>query len=228
MISQNTIEAPRIVAQNEPHLACVLLLDTSGSMSGEPIANLTRAINSFKDKVAKDELARKRVDLAIITFDDSPILVQDFKPICQMDSIDLTTGGVTNMGEAINFAIDKVKERNRFYASVGTPCFRPWIFMISDGAPTDDIDSAAQRIREEEAKGQYGKLKFWALGVQGYSKATLCKLTKRVMALDDTNFDGIFNWLSESMVTISVSRVTEEVPITALLPSNAKIVPSDW
>lgn len=228
MISQNTFEVPRIAAQNEPHLACVLLLDTSASMSGKPIANLSRAINSFKENTAKDELARKRVDVAIITFDDSPILVQDFTPISQMSSVDLATGGCTSMGKAINFAIDKVKERNRFYANMGTPCFKPWIFMISDGAPTDSIDTAVERIREEEAKGAHGKLKFWALGVPGYDKATLCKLTKRVMALDDIDFSGMFDWLSKSMVTISVSRVGEKVNLDAPLPENAKIIPVDW
>lgn len=228
MINQSTIETPRVAAPGEPHLACVLLLDTSGSMSGAPIASLNKAINDFKDKTSMDELAQKRVDIAIISFDDSPTVVQDFTPISQMEPVQLTTGGCTAMGAAINLAIDKVKERNRFYATLGTPCFKAWIFMITDGAPTDSIDSAAQRIREEETKGSYGKLKFWALGVPGYDEATLCKLTKRVMALENTDFSGIFNWMSESMVAISVSRVDDEAKLDAPLPSNAKVVPSDW
>lgn len=228
MINQSTIETPRVAAPGEPHLACVLLLDTSGSMSGPPIDSLNKAINDFKNKTAMDDLAQKRVDIAIISFDDQPVLVQDFTPISQMEPVNLTTGGCTAMGAAINMAIDKVKERNRFYASLGTPCFKPWIFMITDGAPTDSIDAAAQRIREEETKGSHGKLKFWALGVPGFDEATLKKLTKRVMALENTDFSGIFNWMSESMVAISVSRVDDEAKLTAPLPDNAKVVPSDW
>ena len=100
--------------------------------------------------------------------------------------------------------------------------------MITDGAPTDDISLAAQRIQEEENKGSHGKLKFWALGVPGYDKETLFKLTKRVMALSDTDFSGIFNWMSESMVAISVSRVGDEAKLDAPLPGNAQVVPSDW
>ena len=188
MINQSSFETPRVAAPGEPHLACVLLLDTSGSMSGEPIKSLNQAINDFKQKTSMDDLAQKRVDIAIIQFDDHARIVQDFTPISQMEPINLDAGGCTAMGEGINLAIDKVKERNRFYASLGTPCFKPWIFMITDGAPTDDITSAIQRIQQEESKGSHGKLKFFALGVPGYDKDTLFKLTKRVMALSDTDF----------------------------------------
>lgn len=226
-MNQSTIETPRVAAPGEAHLACVLLLDTSGSMSGSPIDSLNKAINDFKEKTSLDELARKRVDIAIIAFDDHARLVQDFTPISQMEPVTLTTGGCTNMEEGIQMAIDKVKERNRFYASIGTPVYKPWIFMITDGAPTCDISGAAKRIQEEENKGTHGKLKFFALGVPGYDKETMFKLTKRVMELTDTDFSGIFNWMSESMVAISVSRVDENVPL-GNLPDNAHVVPSDW
>ncbi|MCH5273415.1 MAG: VWA domain-containing protein [Lachnospiraceae bacterium] len=227
LTQSNFNEEPRVAAPNEPHLACVLLLDTSGSMSGEPIESLNRGISNFIKQTSMDEMAKKRVDVAIIAFDDEPRLEMDFTPISQMEPIRLTTGGRTSMGAAINMAIDKVKERNRFYASLGTQCFKPWIFMITDGAPTDDITAAAQRIQEEENKGSHGKLKFWALGVGDYDKKTLHTLTKRVMELENTDFSAIFNWLSESMCAISVSRVGENVQL-GNLPKNAHVVPPDW
>ena len=99
--------------------------------------------------------------------------------------------------------------------------------MITDGAPTDDITSARQRIIDEESKGAHGKLKFWAVGVPGYSKETLTSLTKRCIALNEANFNGIFNWLSESMVTISVSSVDEN-PRLSNLPEDAHVIPDTW
>ena len=220
-------EEPRVAAPNEPHLACVLLLDTSGSMSGPALDSLNQAINNFIQQTSMDAMAMKRVDVAIITFDDKPELVMPFTPISQMQPVNLTAGGLTAMGAGINMAIDQVKERNRFYASLGTPCFKPWIFMITDGSPTDDISTAVQRIQEEESKGTHGKLKFFALGVSNYNKQVLFQLTKRVMELEDTDFSGIFDWMSESMCAISVSRVGENVPLTEL-PENARVVPIDW
>lgn len=223
----NEVPGGGISAPNEPHIACVLLLDTSSSMSGDPINSLNKAINDFKEQVSMDELAQKRVDIAIIEFNDFTRVIQDFTPLPQLQPVSLSAVGCTAMGEGINLAIDKVKERNRFYASMGTPFFKPWIFMITDGAPTDDISAARQRIIDEESKGSHGKLKFWAIGVPGYSRETLTSLTKRCISLDEAKFDGIFNWLSESMVAISVSRVDEN-PQLPNLPNDAQVIPTDW
>ena len=215
-IRQIPIESP-----HEPHMACVLLLDTSSSMSGDAIQSLNDSINRFKTETSMDQLAQKRVDIAIIEFNSTAQVVQDFMPISQMGNIYLKANGLTAMGAGINLAIDKVKERNRFYNMMGTPCFKPWIFMITDGAPTDDIDGAIQRIYDEEHKGNHGKLKFFALGVTNYDKNTLFRITNRVMELRDTDFSQIFNWMSESMVAISVSSVGNEPPLESL-PENAR------
>lgn len=223
----NEVPSGGIAAPGEPHMACVLLLDTSSSMIGAPIASLNKAINDFKEQTSMDDLAQKRVDIAIIEFNDTARVVQDFTPLSQMQPVTLSATGCTAMGAGINLAIDKVKERNRFYNDMGTPCFRPWIFMITDGAPTDDISAARQRILDEESKGAHGKLKFWAVGVPGYNKDVLTSLTKRCIALNEANFKGIFDWLSESMVIISVSRVGEN-PALSNLPSDAHVIPTDW
>lgn len=226
----NEVPGGRINNPQEPHIACVLLLDTSGSMSGAPIDSLNKAINDFKTQTSMDEFAQKRVDIAIIEFNDSAHVVQEFTPLPQLETVTLSSYGCTAMGAGINLAIDKVKERNRFYATWGTPCFQPWIFMITDGAPTDDISSARQRIIEEESKGEHGKLKFWAVGVPGYNRETLTSLTKRCIELDDKtkSFEGIFDWLSESISIISVSQVdAQSIPLPNL-PSDAHTIPTDW
>jgi len=222
-----SVPAAEIAAPGEPHMACVLLLDTSSSMTGHPISSLNKAINTFKEQTSMDELAKKRVDIAIVEFNTNANVVQDFTPLSQMKPVSLEATGTTSMGEGINLAIDKVKERTRFYASMGTPCFKPWIFMITDGEPTDDVSDARLRIIDEESKGAHGKLKFWAIGVPGYNPTVMTMLTKRCIALDEASFEGIFDWLSESMVAISVSRVDEN-PTLPKLPDDAQVIPSEW
>lgn len=226
-IEFNEIPSPGISALNEPHLACVLLLDTSGSMMGSSITNLNNAINNFKDKTLMDEFAKKRVDIAIIEFNSGARIIHEFSPISHLKPVTLEASGLTDMGEGILLAIETVKKRNEFYSAVGTPCYKPWIFMITDGEPTDDITLAKQRIFEEENKGSHGKLKFWAIGVPGFNENILKSLTKRSIALNEAKFENIFNWLSESMVTISVSNVDEN-PQLSKLPIDAQIIPDDW
>ena len=140
------------------------------------------------------------------------------------------------MGKGIQTAIKLVKERNQFYNNLGTPCFKPWIFMITDGMPegeaSSEIDIARQMIREEEAKGAHGKLKFFAVAVDNANRDVLMSLTNRVIELREANFDGIFNWLSDSMTVISVSSPDNENKLNPLPNDARKYDPdrdvSDW
>ena len=52
----------------EPRCPCVLLLDTSGSMQGDPIDQLNAGIRAFKTELMADSLALKRVEISIVTF----------------------------------------------------------------------------------------------------------------------------------------------------------------
>ena len=158
-----------LIAPYKPHLACVLLLDISGAMDKNPL----KVVNDFKYQI--QEIQRKdvfgiesaQIDIAIIVFNNSCVqVVQDFISLSdfQRTEIMLTVSGVSSdiaINAGINFAIDKVKERNMLYSDMGTPCFTSWIFMISDRATTDGL-SARQRIIEEENKK---RLKFWAIKV---------------------------------------------------------------
>lgn len=225
-----------VSAMGEPHLACVLLLDVSESMEGNPIASLNQAINQFKDQVCRDEIARKRVDIAIVSFATDVNVVCDFVPVEKMPVINLEAEGITMMAEGIDKAIDMVKERNALYEQIGIPFFKPWIFMITDGLPNSDdeeMQRVADRIYVEENAGSHGKLKFWVLGIEGYDSYEMFRLTKRVVELKDHDFTGIFDWLSESMASISQSTVGQKVTLERL-PENARkarddrAIDEDW
>ena len=223
MLSE-TIDMP-----NESHLACVLLLDTSNSMTGAKIDSLNDGLARFIEQVKQDKIAQRRLDVAIVEFNTTVEVVQDFLPISQITAPTLTAKGWTHMGEAIEKAVEMAKERNRLYASVGTPAHKPWIFMITDGVPEGEppeaMDRAIELVQLEERKGDHGKLKFWSLAVQGTREDLLHKLSDRVLELEGKDFTGIFDWLAKSMVPISVSTVGSD-PQYAPLPPN--IVPARW
>ncbi len=222
----NEVPGGGILNPRELHMACVLLLDTSSSMGGDPINSLNKAISDFKELTSLDEL--KRLDVAIIEFNDSARVVQDFTPFPQLKPVAFSASGDSAMGEGINLAIDKVKERNEKYLRMGTPYVKPWIFMISIGKPTDDISAARRRISDEESKGSHGKLRFWAIGVPGYNQVTLTSLTRRCIALNEVKFDGIFNWFSPGMIRIGPSTIVFDRPELPKLPSGAQVIPWDW
>ena len=133
------------------------------------------------------------------------------------------------MASGIQTAIDLVQRRTEMYQTLGTPCHKPWIFMITDGVSTsggEEMRKAAERIRQEEEKGSHGRLSFWALGIDNYDQYELFKLTNRVLELRNEDFTGIFDWLSDSMSCISQSHVGEKVEFDPL-PENARKAQKD-
>lgn len=217
-----------IAAVNEPHMAVLFLLDTSGSMNGKPLEELIEGYKQFLHQSSMDELAMKRVDIAAMQFGSTIKPVQDFIPLSkaiEMPVPSLTADGQTPMGEAIEKAIQIVRERCRVYDEAGIPHYKPWIFMITDGAPTDEITNAKELIRQRE---DTGRLKFFSVGVNGANIDVLRSLSKRtIQATEKDRFKDIFNWISKSMSIISASRV-EENPQLPELPENFRVVPTDW
>ena len=217
-----------IAAVNEAHVACIFITDVSGSMDGTPIQEVVQGIELFKKQTTKDDLAMKRVDVAIVSMGDKVKVEQDFIPLpkfSEMPALSLEVGGQTPMGEAIETAVQMVRDRCRIYDEAGIPHYKPWIFMITDGEPTDDISNAKTLVRQRE---DTGRLKFFSVAVNGANTNILQSISKRVIqATNEDDFKGIFNWLSESMSIISASRV-EENPQLPELPENFRVVPTDW
>jgi len=195
----------------EPRCPCVLLLDTSGSMRGRPIEALNAGLVTFKDELVADSLAAKRVEVAVITF--GPVAVNnDFQIATQFEPTPLQAGGDTPMGAAILQAFDVLKARKELYKSNGVSYYRPWIFLLTDGAPTDSWSEAARRVREGEASKSFA---FFAVGTQDADFDTLKKISVRdPLRLDGLRFRDLFQWLSSSMKSVSRSTPGDEVPLT--------------
>ena len=196
----------------EPRCACVLLLDTSGSMYGPPIRALNEGIRAFKVELEGDTLASLRVETAIVSYNNSVRLVQDFATVDALTTPELRANGTTCTATAVNFAIDMVEERKRVYRDAGISNYRPWIVLITDGASTDGrekMEAASERLRRAEEKKQ---LAFFSVGVEGADMEELSRLgTRGAMPLSGLAFKEFFVWLSSSMTRVSSSRVDDEI-----------------
>lgn len=204
----------------EPRCPVVLVLDTSGSMGGEPIAELNAGLQTFRDEIQADPLASQRVEVAIVTFGP----VNELAGFCGAESFvapTLDVTGDTPLGAAIEHALDMIEDRKRLYRDNGIKYYRPWVLLITDGAPTDDWKAAARRVRDATDRKA---ISFFAIGVQGADMATLAKISvKQPLVLRGLMFRELFMWLSRSLSTVSGSRPEDEN-----IPLQNPATPQGW
>ncbi len=211
-------ELVEIAHPQQPHCPTVLLLDTSGSMTVESkIEQLNEGIRTFKEEIEKDELARKRVDLAVVTFGETVEVVQEFISVEDFEPPALEAKGLTPMGDAILTAIGLIEKRKEDYRTEGIDYYRPWIFMITDGEPTDmnkgdsKWDEVATAVHEGETNNQF---LFFCVGVEPANMDLLKEITpssREPVKLKENRFHDMFMWLSRSQVTVSLSNVGDQV-----------------
>ncbi|KAB2929227.1 MAG: VWA domain-containing protein [Candidatus Contendobacter sp.] len=195
----------------EPRCPCVLLLDNSWSMNGQPITELNQGLTTFKEELMADSLAAKRVEIAIVSF--GPVeVVAEFQTAEHFTPPHLSACKDTPMGQAITRGLELLAQRKALYREHGIPFFRPWVFLITDGSPTDDWQAAALEVRKGEESRAFA---FFAVGVEGANLDILQRISLRQpLRLKGLRFRELFQWLSNSMRSVSRSVPGTEVPLS--------------
>ena len=158
-------------------------------MAGQPIKELQDGVVKYIDELAADPLAKRRVEIAVVTFGGTAQIAHPFSPADKLVVPHLTATGSTPMGQAINVGLELLRQRKGEYVTHAIPQYRAWVFLITDGGPTDDGTAAwtqaVQNIRDGEAKKSF---LFFAVGVQGANMQKLGELCVERMPIQ---LDGL-------------------------------------
>lgn len=176
-----------------------LVLDVSGSMEGPPIAELNRAIVWFMQALQQDEIAASAAEVNVVTFGGHVNVVAPFRDINRQQISRLGANGNTPMGGAVITALAELDQVKRQYQETGTDYYQPWLVLMTDGAPTDDITQAVNECQKRVA-GR--KLTVFPIAIGHAANVTvLSQFSQHLppMRMDAVNLTEFFSWLSASV-----------------------------
>lgn len=207
------IRQQELVENPTPRVPICLVLDVSGSMSGEPIEELQEGVRMFFDAIREDDVAQYAAEIAIVTFGGVARKALDFFAVNRQEVPTMYADGTTPMGEALDLALDLLEARKTEYRNAGVDYYQPWMVLMTDGAPTDSIDSAASRINELV---KTKKLTVFPIAIGGAANTSeLARLSpnRPPLKLKGLNFREFFLWLSRSVSRVSQSTPGESVTL---------------
>lgn len=208
-----------LVDNTEQRTPLVLVLDCSGSMDGAPINQLNQGLKLLEQELKSDAIACKRVRLLVVVYgghDDARIAV-DWHDAMDFTAPKLEANGTTPTGAAVDLALGSIEDEKLRFKQAGLPYTRPWLFLMSDGAPTDEWSAAARRCCDAE---QANKVAIFPIAVgDGANAETLGQFCSKgrngVKQLGGLKFQELFLWLSASMKVVSQATPGNKVQLPA-------------
>ena len=212
-------DAPEFATNREERCAVVLVLDTSGSMTGTPINSLNQSVREFHNTILNDPLVAAKVDVAIVSFSHF-VVWQDFVNANQFQPPYLQAEGGTILSFPLSVALDMVTKRKDIYRLNGISYHRPWIVLITDGKPEHDSDEAIDEISRQLRQAEdLRQCSLFTITCGAANRQETYNLLRDKIAppnrppkkTTEENFPELFNWLSNSLAAVSQSSPDEQV-----------------
>lgn len=202
-------------------LPVYILLDTSGSMRGEPIHAVNNSMQVLLSTLRQDPHALDTVHIALISFDLEARMMQELTPLDQFPAVDLKTpdSGPTFLGEALKMVRGKVKTDVKTGAD-DKGDWAPLLFIMTDGKPSDTMTFN----EEVNAIKQAGFAAIVGCGAGPTADVSalkrFCTSVAMLDTLDGAGFEQFFKWVSDVITDGSRAQNTDD---DALPPPPAEI-----
>ena len=180
-------------------LPVYLVLDTSGSMSGEPIEAVKNGVQLLVSTLRQDPHALETAYLSIIGFGSSASVLAPLTEVSAFQPPALVASGTTSMGEALRLLATRVDQEVTRTTAETKGDWKPLVFLMTDGMPTDNWQVGLDELK----KRKVGTVVACAAGQQG-DEAVLKQITEIVVRLDTADSSTIaafFKWVSASIST---------------------------
>lgn len=214
-------EIPGVAIDNtEERTPCVLLIDCSGSMAGAPMKQVNAGLQEFERAIKADPTTAARVVVSVIGFglggNEDVRIIEDWTEADSFTAPTLSAHGSTPMGKGMDMALAEVEKVKQSLHLNGITYKRPWVFLMTDGQPTDTgWEKAADRCVEAIRKK---KILLWALTTAPKSADKLGRFAgpgNQVFNIQGADLSKMFVWLSSSLSAVSEGGAGESRQIPA-------------
>lgn len=207
-------------------LPIYLLLDTSGSMRGEPIESLKVGLQSMVASLRQDPQALESVHLSVITFDRD---VKTLVPLTSLEDfvmpvLETPDSGPTHLGMALEELCRRVDREIVKTTPDLKGDWKPMLFVMTDGSPSDKLKF--KEMIPEVKRRNFAMIVACAAGSKAKS-ADLQPLADHVASLDtmdSSTFSGFFKWVSDTVSAGSTSMGTTAAPPLPPAPPEVHVV----
>lgn len=187
-------------------LPVYLLLDTSGSMSGEPIEAVKNGVQVMISSLRQNPQAIETAFLSVITFDSIAQQIIPLTDLASFQMVDLKATGVTALGEALKLVSNKIDNEVAKTTMEQKGDWKPLVFIMTDGIPTDDWQSGLNEFKQRKTAFTVA----CAAG-SGADTSILKQITENVVSLDTADSASIgkfFQWVTAS-IGVSSTKVED-------------------
>ena len=195
-------------------LPVYLLLDTSGSMHGEPIEAVKNGVEILISSLRQDPYALETAYLSIITFDTQARQLMPLTEIAMFQPPQLQATGTTQLGDALALLAEKIDQEVQKTTHETRGDWKPLVFIMTDGAPTDDWTKGFEKLK----KVKTGMVIACAAG-HNADTSILKQITEVVVELataDSNTIKAFFKWVSASISTGSQKVDAGQKEVTGL------------
>jgi uncharacterized protein YegL len=187
-------------------LPVYLLLDTSGSMSGEPIEAVKNGVQIMISSLRQNPQAIETAFLSVITFDSTAQQIIPLTDLASFQMVDIKATGVTALGEALKLVAHKIDTEVQKTTTEQKGDWKPLVFIMTDGIPTDDWQSGLNEFKKSKVAFTVA----CAAG-SGADSNILKQITDNVVSLDTADSASIgkfFQWVTAS-IGVSSTKVED-------------------
>jgi uncharacterized protein YegL len=180
-------------------LPVYLVLDISGSMTGEPIEAVKNGVQVLVSTLRQDPYALETAFLSVITFDSSARQIVPLTELSMFQMPDIQATGTTSLGEALSLLANKVNTEVAKTTADVKGDWKPLVFLMTDGEPTDNWQKGLNDFKNQK----FGMVVACAAG-SGANTSILKQITEVVVQLDTADsatIKAFFKWVSASVST---------------------------